>query len=112
MQDSGVGMTSDQLEKVFSEYKQADNQVEQRYGGTGLGLTIAYTLTEKLGGTLHATSEVNSGSCITFYIDPGFHAELEFISSVEERLSRILDPVNANYSEHLSGKVLIVEDIC
>jgi len=68
VQDSGIGIHADRLESMFDAFKQADSSISRRYGGTGLGLPIARTLAERMGGTLLAQSEENSGSIFTLQI--------------------------------------------
>jgi signal transduction histidine kinase len=60
--DNGIGMTSDQLERVFEPFVQAEESIARRYGGTGLGLSLSRRLAEALGGTLEAYSVESEGS--------------------------------------------------
>lgn len=60
--DNGIGMTPEQLERVFEPFVQAEESTARRYGGTGLGLSLSRRLAEALGGTLEASSEVGVGS--------------------------------------------------
>ena len=62
VQDSGVGLSPEQLGKLFEPFTQADSSTTRRYGGTGLGLTISKRLIELLGGTIEVRSEVGVGS--------------------------------------------------
>jgi signal transduction histidine kinase/CheY-like chemotaxis protein len=63
--DTGIGIGSERLELMFVAFQQADSSISRRYGGTGLGLPIARTLAERMGGTLQARSEEGHGSCFT-----------------------------------------------
>ena len=60
--DSGVGMTDEQLQRVFSPFVQADPSVTRRYGGSGLGLAIARGIVQSMGGTMTAGSRPGAGS--------------------------------------------------
>lgn len=60
--DTGIGMTKEQINRVFDPFSQADSTTTRRYGGTGLGLTIAKTLTELMQGTLEVESEFGNGT--------------------------------------------------
>ncbi len=66
VEDTGIGMTPDQLERVFNPFEQADNSTTRTYGGTGLGLAICTRLAERLGGTIMAQSAAGEGS--TFHL--------------------------------------------
>jgi len=62
VQDSGIGMTEEQVQRVFREFTQADESTTRRFGGTGLGLALSRKLTTILGGELKVTSEPGQGS--------------------------------------------------
>jgi signal transduction histidine kinase/ActR/RegA family two-component response regulator len=60
--DTGIGMDAATMENLFDAFHQADNSSTRRFGGTGLGLTIAKQLSELLGGTLSVDSTLHAGS--------------------------------------------------
>jgi len=62
VRDTGIGMSQDQVDKVFAAFTQADNSTTRKYGGTGLGLTITKKFCEMMGGTIAIDSEPGRGS--------------------------------------------------
>ena len=63
VQDSGLGMTMSEAQKVFGEFTQANDTTQRRYGGTGLGLPISRKLAAELGATLDVSSTPGKGTC-------------------------------------------------
>jgi PAS domain S-box-containing protein len=62
VKDTGIGMTPDQLARVFEPFTQADSSSTKKYGGTGLGLTITKKYCKMMGGDIRAVSKLNQGS--------------------------------------------------
>ncbi|WP_439556775.1 response regulator [Dyadobacter sp.] len=62
VEDSGIGMSGEQLSNIFSEYGQASESISHQYGGTGLGLTISQKLARLMGSELEVNSRTNEGS--------------------------------------------------
>lgn len=69
--DAGIGMTDDQLDRVFEPFSQAESSTTREYGGTGLGLSISRRFCEKMGGSLSAESEFGMGSVFVIQIPLG-----------------------------------------
>jgi signal transduction histidine kinase/DNA-binding response OmpR family regulator len=65
IRDTGIGMTPEQLGKLFQAFTQADASTSRKYGGTGLGLVISRRFCQMMGGDVTVTSELGKGSCFT-----------------------------------------------
>ena len=93
--DTGVGVPSDTMERLFEPFTQGDTTTTRLYGGTGLGLAISRQLAEHMSGTIEMSSTVGVGTVVTFTALVG----------------RIETPLSAVSFERLLGKqVLIVDD--
>ena len=68
VRDSGIGMTPEQLDRIFEPFVQADSSTTRKYGGTGLGLPITKNIVELMGGTLRVESTPKVGSIFSFEI--------------------------------------------
>lgn len=101
VRDSGIGISTEKLESMFIAFKQADSSISRRYGGTGLGLPIARTLAERMGGTLHAKSKEAQGSVFTLEIPLELHHPSPLINR---------QPLTAELPFVGERKVLLVED--
>jgi signal transduction histidine kinase len=66
--DTGIGMSADQMSKLFQPFVQADSATTRKYGGTGLGLDISRKLCRMMGGDVTLQSEPGKGSCFTVTI--------------------------------------------
>ncbi|WP_095051685.1 ATP-binding protein [Pseudomonas sp. Irchel s3b2] len=101
VRDSGIGIPPASLELMFNAFQQADSSISRRYGGTGLGLPIARTLAERMGGTLRAQSEEGVGSVFT----------LEIPLALYKQPLPVLTPRGHTGNDHGEGRnVLLVED--
>lgn len=68
VEDTGIGLSSDQIKWVFGRFSQGDSSITRRFGGTGLGLSISKQLVEKMGGNIGVESELGKGSRFFFTI--------------------------------------------
>ena len=101
VRDTGIGISADRLESMFVAFAQADSSISRRYGGTGLGLPIARTLAERMGGTLTAQSVEGQGSLFT----------LQIPLAVSQRNLPMPEPVIRRPAGDGQGRpVLLVED--
>jgi len=66
VEDTGIGIPADRLSGIFESFEQADDDTANRYGGTGLGLTIVKKLVELKGGDISVSSQVGKGSVFNF----------------------------------------------
>ncbi|MGO3029899.1 ATP-binding protein [Pseudomonas helleri] len=101
VRDSGIGISNEKLESMFDAFQQADSSISRRYGGTGLGLPIARTLAERMGGTLRAKSEEGQGSVFTLEIPLELHQPVTLSQP---------PALAAQAPMGQGGKVLLVED--
>ncbi|MBF0383438.1 MAG: transporter substrate-binding domain-containing protein [Magnetococcales bacterium] len=69
VQDTGIGMSADRLDKIFKPFVQADSTTTRDYGGTGLGLTICQHLVEAMGGTITVESEPGKGTSFNVQLE-------------------------------------------
>lgn len=68
VEDTGIGIAPDLVDKVFRRFEQADNSTTRKFGGTGLGLTICRRLVDAMGGDISVESELDKGSIFRFNI--------------------------------------------
>ncbi|MES2860799.1 MAG: ATP-binding protein [Pseudomonadota bacterium] len=99
--DSGAGIAPGDLERLFQPFTQADASSTRRFGGTGLGLTIARRMANIMGGDISVTSTEGQGSTFTFVVE----AEV-----VEWEAYRAAEAIVADVGEGDSLNVLVVED--
>lgn len=113
--DSGIGMTEEQLQKLFLPFTQADSSFARRFGGTGLGLALSRRLAEALGGTIHVESTYGAGSTFTLEIPLVVVDSLEAMSSEETaRWKSSQAPASCAAEsppcDKIAGRILLAED--
>lgn len=99
--DTGIGMTQEQLQRVFQPFTQADASTTRQYGGTGLGLAISQRFCLMMGGSIEATSTLGSGTTFTVFL-PSAIKQPEIPNKVRDSASPPVAPA--------VGTVLVVDD--
>jgi len=100
VEDTGIGMSEDAVDRLFNRFEQADNSTTRKFGGTGLGMAISLSLVEKMNGRIIVNSEINKGSTFKVIL-PLQQVDVE--KSKDQNLS--------NEVPDLSGKtILLAED--
>ena len=97
VQDTGIGIPQDQIERLFQSFSQVDPSITRQYGGTGLGLAISQRLSKLMGGRMWVESQVGHGS--TFYF-----------TVVAEAVTDALLVQHHTYQPQLIGKRLLIVD--
>ena len=110
VEDSGIGMSEEQLKRIFDPFAQADTSTTRRFGGTGLGLSISKKLAKALRGTLEVASTPHVGSC--FSITLPFDREIAVMLDEESAYSIVSSEELYQWKpKNLEGiSVLVVDD--
>ncbi len=104
VEDTGVGIQEDQIDKIFEAFEQHANQDLNKYGGTGLGLTITSRLVNMMGGEIEVFSEIGKGSTFRVLLkNLKFSPEEKQIPATKKKPSykTVFEP----------AKILVVDDI-
>ncbi len=101
VQDSGIGMNRDVLDRLFQPFEQADHSISRRFGGTGLGLHISWSLAELMGGDINVESEEGAGSLFTLTLP--YHP-VDDVKEEHPQQGAVQEP------QSFSGEILLAED--
>ncbi|HEY3963924.1 MAG TPA: ATP-binding protein [Planctomycetaceae bacterium] len=113
IEDTGIGIQQEHLDRIFLPFDQADNSITRKYGGTGLGLAICRHLATELGGSVSVESEQDRGSTFRATLETG---PLDSVVFLEQQLCEALQrgpqvPVQELRQNTLPPiRVLLVED--
>jgi signal transduction histidine kinase/ActR/RegA family two-component response regulator len=99
--DSGAGISPEDLARLFQPFTQVDGSSTRRFGGTGLGLTIARRMANIMDGDINVTSTVGEGSTFTFSVETDV---------VEWGRQAAVEPIHAEVADGQALNVLVVED--
>ena len=112
--DTGIGMSQEQINRLFNPFEQADSSISTKYGGTGLGLTISKNIIEKMDGRIWVESEPGEGSTFSFQIRLQYDSD-SYLQDTDEQFggssskpSTTLQQQSIDFS---SIHLLLVDDI-
>ena len=105
VEDSGIGISDAEQQKIFQPFSQADASHSRRYTGTGLGLSIARQLARSQGGDISVSSELNKGSQFSLVMPLSQATEVDMRAAAAQQL-----PELAGTAMELKGRALLVED--
>jgi signal transduction histidine kinase/CheY-like chemotaxis protein/HPt (histidine-containing phosphotransfer) domain-containing protein len=105
VQDTGIGIQGSKLNTIFESFTQVNARTTRKYGGTGLGLTIAKQLIEQQGGTISVSSKVNEGSTFSFTL------QFKKLSrNIKDQREMNIQAADFNQPNLNSISVLVVDD--
>lgn len=114
IKDTGIGLTDEITEKLFSPFVQADSSSTRKYGGTGLGLTICKSYVEAMGGKIHVESEEGKGSIFSFTVALEISNEIQDLPKIDFDIlkgKRIMI-VDNNKTNRMVLKIILQETGC
>lgn len=106
--DTGVGIAADKQNKIFESFTQADESTTRKFGGSGLGLTIAKHMVEEMGGALNFQSTEGVGS--RFWFDLTLDKDFPSFSNTETPAIAVIEPLTKAQANTKVLKILVCED--
>jgi CheY-like chemotaxis protein/HPt (histidine-containing phosphotransfer) domain-containing protein len=110
VRDTGIGMTPQQLARVFEPFTQAEQSTTRQFGGTGLGLAISRRLARLLQGDITVSSQPGAGSVFTASINTDAVENTDMVSTLEDPFASSAAPDAPAEENPISAHVLLVED--
>ena len=107
--DTGIGMTKEQMNRLFNSFVQADSSTTRKYGGTGLGLTISKQLAIMMGGDVTVRSEMNKGTTFTATFLADYLGASEDIKNKKLTQSSLIENVVSIENQN-AKTILIIDD--
>ncbi len=97
--DTGIGISKNNIDRIFERYEQADSNIKKKFGGTGLGLTITKKIIELMNGSIDIKSKINKGT--------EFIIQIPFATSQKNKLPK---QINILDSKELNNKTILIAD--
>ncbi|WP_165452820.1 response regulator [Paenibacillus thalictri] len=101
IRDTGIGMTPEQVDKLFQPFTQADSSTTRKYGGTGLGLAISQRFCQIMGGDIRVTSEPGLGSTFTCWLP---------VAPPEQGEPAVAPVLSHDYEKDSHVSILLIDD--
>jgi len=105
--DTGIGMKAQEIDKIFSPFKQIEDLANRKAGGAGLGLSISKEIVKRMGGDLQVSSVLGEGSEFSLHLP----CQPSSDTLIDINLDLQQEPKDKQSTPQFSGKVLVVEDV-